>query len=68
MSSCDPSGSRLRELVRLAPLTAADVHEMLSEVRGGALPDGLRGQPAVDRDALARIIVSVGELMLIYRR
>lgn len=50
--------------VRLAPLDLADAHEMLDELRGRALLSGWRGAPAIDRDALARLIVSLGALMI----
>lgn len=48
---------------RLAPLTLADAHEMLDELRGARLFDGFRGGPAVDRAALARTILKLGDLL-----
>jgi acyl-CoA synthetase (NDP forming) len=60
------SGGTLVELLgdvsfRIAPLTGADVEDMLAEVRGTALLEGFRGAPAGDvaalRDALARVSV-----------
>lgn len=50
--------------LRLLPVTYQDVLAMLSELRGGALLDGFRGAPAVNRDALARAVVAVGEAAL----
>ncbi|HJO71627.1 MAG: acetate--CoA ligase family protein [Rhodospirillales bacterium] len=41
---------------RLAPLTDGDVEAMLSETRGSRCLDGFRGQPAVDKAALAAVI------------
>ncbi len=41
---------------RLAPLTDRDVETMLSETRGSRCLDGFRGQPAVDKAALAAVI------------
>jgi hypothetical protein len=47
--------------VRLAPLAFREAEEMLDELRGGALLDGWRGSPRLDRDALARAIVRLGD-------
>jgi acetate---CoA ligase (ADP-forming) len=57
---------------RLAPISSADAEEMLDELRGRALLDGWRGNPALSRSsviqamlALSAIIVtceSVGEI------
>jgi acyl-CoA synthetase (NDP forming) len=41
---------------RPAPVTEAEAARMLDELRGRALLDGARGQPVVDRAALARLI------------
>jgi acyl-CoA synthetase (NDP forming) len=46
--------------LRLLPLSEADALEMLGELRGGALLNGFRGAPAVDRAAVARAIVAIG--------
>jgi hypothetical protein len=48
---------------RLAPVSIDEAHAMLDEIRGRKLLDGLRGRPAVDRAALARIVTGVSELM-----
>ena len=48
--------------LRLAPVSALDALSMLAELRGRALLDGVRGRPAIDRDAIARILVALGEL------
>jgi hypothetical protein len=45
--------------LRLLPLSEADALEMLGELRGGALLNGFRGAPAVDRAAVARAIVAI---------
>src|SRR5262249_45744904 len=37
---------------RLAPISPVDAHEMLAELRGAHLLDGVRGRPPVDRGAL----------------
>jgi hypothetical protein len=49
---------------RLLPLTEDDALEMLQELRGAALLDGFRGAPPVDRMALARAIVAIGNAAL----
>ena len=41
---------------RQAPFDADQALAMLAELRGSALLDGVRGQPAVDRTALARML------------
>ena len=48
---------------RLAPTTASHAQVMLDEIAGSAVLDGVRGQPAVDRGALAELIVNVGRLV-----
>jgi acetate---CoA ligase (ADP-forming) len=47
-----------------APLSEADALHMLDRLRGRAMLDGVRGQAAVDRNALARALVAVGEFAL----
>ncbi|GAA4626304.1 hypothetical protein GCM10023196_034020 [Actinoallomurus vinaceus] len=46
--------------LRLCPITEDDARRMLSELRGAALLDGFRGSPAVDRDALVKVLLAVG--------
>lgn len=50
--------------LRLLPVAEAEVGKMLDELRGSKLLDGFRGAPAVDRAALARVIVSIGDAAL----
>jgi acyl-CoA synthetase (NDP forming) len=45
--------------IRLAPLSRDAALEMLGELRGARLLDGVRGQPSIDRDAIADLIVGV---------
>jgi acyl-CoA synthetase (NDP forming) len=47
--------------VRLLPVTARDIEEMLGELRGSAVLGGLRGEPAVDRAALAGAIKCIAD-------
>ncbi|MFI6521144.1 acetate--CoA ligase family protein [Spirillospora sp. NPDC050679] len=47
--------------LRLAPVTEGDARAMLAELRGAALLDGFRGAPAVDRDALVKVLLAVSE-------
>lgn len=47
---------------RLAPITEIDAHEMLDELRSQLLLGSFRGEPAVDRDAVAAVLVALGEL------
>lgn len=42
---------------RVAPFGVATAYAMIAELRGAALLDGVRGQPACDRDALAGALV-----------
>ncbi|HTK02441.1 MAG TPA: acetate--CoA ligase family protein, partial [Bordetella sp.] len=45
---------------RMCPITEADAHAMLDELRGAALLRGARGQDAVDLPALVRALMAVG--------
>ena len=47
---------------RLAPATPEEAQRMLDEIRGAAILRGVRGLPAVDRDALSALIVNVSQL------
>lgn len=49
-------------VLRLAPVSAAEAGAMLAELRGHPLLDGIRGRPAVDRAAVAGILVALGAL------
>ena len=48
---------------RLAPLTAADAEEMLSEIKAAGLLRGLRGRPAADREALINTLLAVSTMV-----
>jgi hypothetical protein len=49
---------------RLAPVTDADVAEMLEELGGDSVFRGLRGSSAWNKEALARAVLGVAELGL----
>ena len=62
-------GGVLAELLRdvsigLAPLAPDDARAMLAEGRRAALLRGFRGAPAVDEDALAALLVAIGDLLV----
>jgi len=47
---------------RLAPLERADATEMIDDLRHRAWLDAFRGEPPVDRDRLADVLVGLGRL------
>ena len=49
---------------RVAPLSRADAEEMIQEVRGKRLLDGVRGRPAVDREALIHTLLSLSQMLV----
>ena len=51
---------------RIAPLTTGDARSMMSDIRAVKILDAFRGEGAVDRDALARILIAVGQIGLEY--
>lgn len=48
---------------RLPPLVGDDVSEMLAELKGGALLEGLRGNQPYDVDALVECVVRFGDFV-----
>jgi len=48
---------------RVAPFTRLDAQAMLSEIRSKALLDGVRGKPAVDKDAIVDVLLRMGQLV-----
>lgn len=48
--------------IRLAPISPTEAAAMLDDLRGSRLLDGVRGRPAVDRGAVAELIVALGRL------
>jgi acetate---CoA ligase (ADP-forming) subunit beta len=51
---------------RLAPLTPYDAIEMISEIKAVGMLDDFRGLPAIDRNALASSLVTLGNLGISY--
>jgi acyl-CoA synthetase (NDP forming) len=49
---------------RLAPITHQQARAMMQEIRGYPLLKGFRGQPAVDLDRVAEVLVRVSELLV----
>ncbi len=49
---------------RVAPLSRADAEEMIEEVRGKRLLEGVRGKPPVDREALIKAILSLSRMLV----
>jgi len=47
---------------RVAPLTLGDAREMMDTIRTTKILQAFRGQPPADREALAQILVSLGEI------
>ena len=49
---------------RIAPLEERDALEMMDELPGNKILDAFRGEPPVDRAALAKILIAVGSIGL----
>jgi succinyl-CoA synthetase beta subunit len=47
---------------RVAPLTIGDARSMMDTIRTAKILKAFRGQPPADREALARILVALGEI------
>jgi len=48
---------------RVAPFTKIDAKAMLEEIRSKALLDGVRGNPAIDKEALVDTLLRMGQLV-----
>ncbi len=48
---------------RVAPLSIQDAESMLTEIRAHALLDGVRGKPAVDKEAIVEVLLRVSQLV-----
>jgi len=49
---------------RVAPLTRYDAMDMMNDIKGKKILDAFRGKPAVDREALADLLIAVGQIGL----
>jgi len=49
---------------RRAPLEQADADDMMAEIRGREMLGAIRGLPAADRDALAGMLIALGQIGL----
>ena len=49
---------------RLAPVSGEDALDMVDSIRTAEILHGVRGRPGVDLDAIAGLIVAVGELLI----
>lgn len=49
-------------ILKPVPLTREDAQEMLNEIKGVALLNGVRGRTAVDKEALIEILLGVSQL------
>ncbi|MBI5116319.1 acetate--CoA ligase family protein [Candidatus Poribacteria bacterium] len=49
---------------RIAPLEKRDAFDMMDELPGKKILEAFRGEPPVDRDALAQILIAVGNIGL----
>lgn len=47
---------------RLAPIAAIDAHEMLDDLTAAAILGPVRGEPAVDRDAVVAVLLGLSRL------
>jgi acyl-CoA synthetase (NDP forming) len=52
---------------RIAPLLRRDAEEMIEEIRGYPILQGVRGQPPVSRDALIDVILKVSDLVTAHK-
>ncbi|HPQ43878.1 MAG TPA: acetate--CoA ligase family protein [Syntrophales bacterium] len=53
---------------RVAPITEIDALEMIGEIKTSKLLDEFRGNPAVDKNALVKALVGIGDLGVAYDR
>ncbi len=49
---------------RIAPITANDAREMISELKAHSLLEGYRGQPKADIDAIVQVLLNVSRLVM----
>jgi len=49
---------------RIAPIEPQDAFEMMDEIRGRRILDGIRGMPPADREQLKAILIAIGRMGL----
>lgn len=49
---------------RVAPLSRTDAEEMIGEVRGKRLLDGVRGKPPMDQESLIKALLSLSRMLV----
>lgn len=50
----------------VAPLTSRDALKLMTRIRGQKMLEGFRGSPPVDREKIARILITIGEIALAF--
>ena len=50
--------------IRVAPITTFDAMDMMESIRGKKILESFRGQPPVDRNALAELLIALGRIGL----
>jgi len=50
--------------IRVAPLSSFDAMDMMTSIRAKKIIDAFRGQPPIDRDALAELLIALGTIGL----
>ncbi|MFC1877810.1 acetate--CoA ligase family protein [Thermodesulfobacteriota bacterium] len=50
--------------IRVAPITTFDAMDMMENIRGKKILEAFRGQPPVDRNALAELLIALGRIGL----
>lgn len=53
---------------RVAPLTREDAFSMMKSIRGSKILGAVRGMPAVDLEALADILIAIGQIGIDYEQ
>jgi acetate---CoA ligase (ADP-forming) len=48
---------------RVAPFSKQEAEQMLQEIRAHALIDGVRGQPAYDKEAIVDVLLRIGQMV-----
>jgi len=50
--------------VRLAPIVREDAEDMISEIRGKKILEGMRGKPPADKEAMVSALIALSTLMM----